>query len=82
MNMPGTVEKVKEIDEEIEALYQKIELEIDGIVKEGQKLNSLAYHETLYRKLYIRSPPAAGSKLSKLYRYNNCRFFEDQYCKH
>ena len=64
MNMPGTVEKVKEIDEEIEALYQKIELEIDGIVEEGQKLNNLASHETLYRKLYLRCPPAAGSKLS------------------
>ena len=48
MNMPGTEEKVKEIDEEIEALYQKFELEIDGIVDKGKELDGLACHQTLY----------------------------------
>ena len=61
MNMPGTEEKVKEINEEIEALYQKFELEIDGIVEKGMELDGLACHQTLYRKLYLRSPPDVGS---------------------
>ena len=61
-NVAGTVEKVKEIEEEIEALYQKIELEIDGIVEKGRKLDGLACHQTLYRKLYLRNPPDVGSK--------------------
>ena len=61
-NMTGTEEKVKEMEEQIEALYQKIELEIDGIVEKGSKLDSLACHHSLYRKLYLRCPPDAGSK--------------------
>ena len=61
-SMAGTEEKVKEMEEQIEALYQKIELEIDGIVEKGRKLDRLASHRSLYRKLYLRSPPDAGSK--------------------
>ena len=61
-NMTGAEEKVKEMEEQIEALYQKIELEIDGIVEKGRKLDRLASHRSLYRKLYLRCPPDAGSK--------------------
>ena len=64
-NMTGTEEKLKEMEEQIEALYQTIELEIDGIVEKGRKLDRLACHQSLYRKLYLRSPPDAGSKYQK-----------------